>query len=247
MQGVASAEPLPGGRRWNWGAFLLGWLWGLGNRTPIALLAAIPVLGFIVAVVLGIKGNDWAWQNGVWRDVRQFQAVQRRWAIAGFALWGFAVVGGLVMIFWLAGVLRWSEPHRLAMAIIGESPAVREKLGSEVAAGPRVVGSIQWTGIGTGTAELAIPLRGSRAAATALVWATKDAGVWKLDRLVVQVEATGEVIELVPDGAAPVSAQDAAEAPPYRRIRPAMSLMTAHASRTWRRSVQVAPIATRMV
>jgi hypothetical protein len=33
-------------RLWNWGAFLLNWIWGIGNQTYIALLALIPGFGF---------------------------------------------------------------------------------------------------------------------------------------------------------------------------------------------------------
>jgi hypothetical protein len=28
--------------RWNWGAFLLNWTWGVGNNTFIALLTLVP-------------------------------------------------------------------------------------------------------------------------------------------------------------------------------------------------------------
>jgi hypothetical protein len=31
--------------RWNWGAFLLNWIWGVGNNTFIGLLTLIPVFG----------------------------------------------------------------------------------------------------------------------------------------------------------------------------------------------------------
>ena len=34
-------------RRWNWGAFLFNWIWGIGDQTYIALLALIPGFGFI--------------------------------------------------------------------------------------------------------------------------------------------------------------------------------------------------------
>ena len=33
--------------RWNWGAFLLNWIWGIGNNTYIALLTFVPFFGFI--------------------------------------------------------------------------------------------------------------------------------------------------------------------------------------------------------
>jgi hypothetical protein len=52
--------------RWNWGAFLLNWIWGVGNNTYIALLVFIPVFGLVMPFVLGAKGSRWAWRNGRW-------------------------------------------------------------------------------------------------------------------------------------------------------------------------------------
>ena len=49
-------------RGWNWGAFLLHWMWGIGNNVWIGLLAIIPYAGIIMAIVLGVKGTEWAWQ-----------------------------------------------------------------------------------------------------------------------------------------------------------------------------------------
>ena len=69
--------------RWNWGAFLLNWIWRIGNQTYIALLALIPGFGFIWMLVLGAKGNAWAWRNGRWDSVEHFKRVQRKWAIWG--------------------------------------------------------------------------------------------------------------------------------------------------------------------
>ena len=61
-------------KRWNWGAFLLNWIWGIGNQTYIALLALVPGFGFIWMLVLGAKGSAWAWRNGRWGQRRAFQA-----------------------------------------------------------------------------------------------------------------------------------------------------------------------------
>jgi hypothetical protein len=53
--------------RWNWGAFLLNWIWGVGNNTYIALLTFIPFVGIIVMpFMLGAKGSRRAWRNGRW-------------------------------------------------------------------------------------------------------------------------------------------------------------------------------------
>ena len=80
--------------RWNWGAFLLNWIWGIGNNTYIALLALIPGVSFIMLFVLGAKGSAWAWRNGRWDSVEHFKRVQRKWAIWGAVLW----IGMLVLV-----------------------------------------------------------------------------------------------------------------------------------------------------
>ena len=81
-------------KRFNWGAFLLTWIWGLGNRTYITLLVfvgvilgIIPFIGWLIPLGLsiwfGIKGNTWAWQNKKWKSVEHFHEVQKKWAIGG--------------------------------------------------------------------------------------------------------------------------------------------------------------------
>ena len=73
-------------RGWNWGAFVLCWIWGIGNKVWIALLALLPFVGFIMNIVLGIKGNEWAWRNKKWDSVANFKTTQRTWAIVGLVL-----------------------------------------------------------------------------------------------------------------------------------------------------------------
>lgn len=59
-------------KKWNWGAFFANWIWGIGNRTYSALLTLIPLVGWIFAFVLGVKGSEWAWQNKRWKSVDHF-------------------------------------------------------------------------------------------------------------------------------------------------------------------------------
>jgi len=73
-------------KRWNWGAFLLTWIWGLGNGTYIALLALLPIVNIVMAVILGIKGGRWAWKNRRWAGFEQFTRVQELWTAFGFGL-----------------------------------------------------------------------------------------------------------------------------------------------------------------
>jgi hypothetical protein len=72
--------------RWNWGAFFLNWIWGIRNKTYIAFLCIIPVMGFVMMIVLGMKGNEWAWQNKRWESVEQFQREQKIWSKWGIIL-----------------------------------------------------------------------------------------------------------------------------------------------------------------
>lgn len=67
----------------NWGAFLLNWIWGLGNSVgcgPVALMFFIPLIGPIIGL---IKGNEWAWRGKEWASVEAFQATQKKWTMAG--------------------------------------------------------------------------------------------------------------------------------------------------------------------
>ncbi|MEE9366894.1 MAG: hypothetical protein V3W44_09425 [Dehalococcoidales bacterium] len=73
-------------RGWNWGAFFLSWIWGVGNNVWIALLAFIPFVNFIMGIVLGIKGNEWAWRNKKWDSIEHFKKTQRTWGIVGIVL-----------------------------------------------------------------------------------------------------------------------------------------------------------------
>ena len=93
------AEIPPELDRWNWGAFFLNWIWAVFNRTFIGLLALIPYVGFIMAIVLGVKGREWAWQNKRWASVEHFNAVQRQWSFWGVVLTlGIAGLGIILAI-----------------------------------------------------------------------------------------------------------------------------------------------------
>ena len=98
-------------KKWNWGAFLLNWIWGIGNNVWIALLCLIPYVNFIMIFVLGAKGSEWAWQKKRWDSIEHFKNVQKKWAIAGLVLFIF----GIVMVI-------------ISQVIIASTPDVIEKI-----------------------------------------------------------------------------------------------------------------------
>jgi hypothetical protein len=119
-QGPNAAVP-PEVRGWNWGAFLLTWIWGIGNGTYIALLAFVPLVNLAMPFVLGAMGTSWAWRNKRWESIDQFKRVQRSWA-----LWGLGVVGALVALMWLGGAATFALPRFQAAKL--------ERAGSEARA-----------------------------------------------------------------------------------------------------------------
>lgn len=108
MHGSVPLEIMGG---WNWGAFLLGWIWGIGHSVWIALLGLI-VPWPIMAIILGIKGNEWAWQSRRFESIDHFREVQRKWTIWGVII---TVIGSFV----IAGIM--------AAAVLVSLSGAREK------------------------------------------------------------------------------------------------------------------------
>ena len=87
---------------WNWGAFLLGWIWGIFNNVYWTLIALIPIpfCSLVVAIIAGIKGTKQSWENGKWQDsdISKIKKKQKGWMIAGFIVLGVEIL--LPIIFW---------------------------------------------------------------------------------------------------------------------------------------------------
>jgi len=96
-QGKIAALP-PQLYGWNWGAFFLNWIWGIGNNTFIALLCLLPLINIVMIFVLGSKGNEWAWQNKRWHNIEHFKRVQRLWAIWGFILFALGIIFSILIV-----------------------------------------------------------------------------------------------------------------------------------------------------
>lgn len=81
----------------NWGAFLLTFIWGIRFKAWITLLA-IPLIWFqmplglnwilftALQVYCGLKGNEWAYQVEWWKTSKDFHNTQIKWAASAVAL-----------------------------------------------------------------------------------------------------------------------------------------------------------------
>jgi hypothetical protein len=85
---------------WSWAGFGLTWIWGVFNGVLISLLALIPfpLFGLAWAIVLGVKGREWAWRNKKWESVEQFKNAQRPWDIAGIVIFAIGVTALFVVV-----------------------------------------------------------------------------------------------------------------------------------------------------
>lgn len=112
-QGPNTPVPDIVARKFNWGAFLLTFIWALGHRAYLLaflmflanLIYFIPLFGGIICLGLciffGVKGNTWAWQNKQFQSVDYFHQHERKWAIAGVvvSILVFVVTFTIVSIF----------------------------------------------------------------------------------------------------------------------------------------------------
>ena len=93
-------------KKWNWGAFIFTWIWGIGNRLYwtllILLLGSIPKVGlilvFVARIIFGIKGSEWAWKAKTWDSVEHFLRVQHNWAIACLWVLGISFVFAIIYV-----------------------------------------------------------------------------------------------------------------------------------------------------
>jgi len=191
--------------RWNWGAFFLNWIWGIGNSTFVALLALIPVVNIIMIIVLGARGSRWAWQNRAWRDAEQFRKVQRSWAIAGLAIWVVGIGGCAAMVGGIPYVLKSSDAYHMTMDKLRADDRVRSAIGEDLADNFWVGGKIKVNATnGSGEAQLSIPIHGASGKGTAFSNAVRTAGVWTMRLLVVRVDGTDAPIVLINEDHVPI-------------------------------------------
>ena len=201
-QGPASQVP-PEIQRWNWGAFLLNWIWGIGNNAWLALLVFVPLFGFIWLFVVGAKGSEWAWRNKRWDSVAQFQATQRKWAKWGVvALLAWAALTALVFVGALS-MLKDSEAYKLAQVRLDADERVIAIVGRPFSTGfPS--GSIQTSGP-DGAASLAFSVEGPKGKGQVFVEARRSLGQWQLRRMVFEEDGSRRRLELIPASADDVS------------------------------------------
>jgi len=99
-KGKASVIP-PELGSWNWGAAFMNIWWGMSCRVWISFLALVPFVNYFWWVVLGFKGDEWAWRKKKWVSVAEFKKAQKKWAIwaiVSLALTAASLIVSAVML-----------------------------------------------------------------------------------------------------------------------------------------------------
>jgi hypothetical protein len=178
---------------WNWGAFFLNWIWGIGNSTFIALLTFVPLFGLVVPFVLGAKGNKWAWQNRAWRDVEHFKRTQRKWTISGLIL---VLVVLPALFFVITGSMKHSDAFNMSLGELQNNPEIIALIGQPIEPGFLVTGSIS-SGTGSGKALLNYSIKGPKGEAEVQVAAIKEIDGWHIKELLVYSEGQENLLTII--------------------------------------------------
>ncbi len=124
----------------------------------------------------GDRRPDWFSRNG-------------RWAMPVFGVLGLLAVGAFIaaVMAFVLGTMKQSDPYQRGMEIARADERVQSLLGSPIAEGWLITGSITLDD-DTGEAEMTIPVTGPRGSGILQVYGEKEAGQWSLLHLVLLAE-----------------------------------------------------------
>ncbi len=98
------------------------------------------------------------------------------------------------------GAIKSSDAYKMALTKAKADPRVVSALGSPITDGYFVMGKTNVNGT-SGNADLTVPISGPKGKGTIYFVATKFAGQWTFSKLMVEIAATGQRIDLIEDPA----------------------------------------------
>jgi hypothetical protein len=180
--------------RWNWGAFSLTWIWGIGNKTYVSFFMFVPFVNIVMPFILGAKGSRWAWENNDWKSIDHFRKIQKKWAIGGLAVFVFFVISFIIAFFVVINIVKNSPPYKIAYSTLLQNNEAISILGAPITAG-LPSGSIKSNG-STGEANISFSVEGSNTKGILYMNASKDMGNWHINQLELDIEGKKERIKI---------------------------------------------------
>jgi len=171
--------------KWNWGAFFLSWIWGIGNNTYRAFLVFIPLFGFFFLFALGFKGSSWAWKHKKWESVEHFQRVQRKWTIAALIFLAVIAIAFIATFYFISSSMKSSAAYESSVSLASSDPKTIETIGVPFKTGI-VMGSLNRSST-DGQASINYKITGPIGTGRVYTDATMKRGIWKTDCLEIQL------------------------------------------------------------
>ena len=121
-----------------------------------------------------------------------------KWVVPTGCLTGVVLAAGTVflLVSLVFGIMKTSGAYKDGLARAQTDPAVVAALGTPVKARFFVSGNVNASGT-SGTADLTIPISGPKGKGKIYLVAHKYAGEWQFSTLVVEIEESGERIDLL--------------------------------------------------
>ncbi len=195
---VGNLGPMPEELKgWNWGAFLLTVIWGIGNETFIALLVLLPYVGIVMPFVLGFKGNEWAWKNKEWKSAAHFKEVQRKWAMWGVVLFAVVCLSAAAIMVGIFALLKNNDVYKMSFSQIEQNEEIIRSIGEPVTSSWVVSGNITTSG-STGRAALNYSIKGPKGSGKVEAKGQKSFDRWSVRKIQVMLNEQEKIINIVP-------------------------------------------------
>ena len=142
--------------------------------------------GYVPAPPPPVPQKNWFWRN--WK-----------WFLPTIILGPLLLLALFVGVVFSAvfGMMKSSEPYKYAVATASHDARVSEQLGTPITPGWYASGNIHLNN-DSGDAEMTIPLNGTRRHGAVYVEARKSDGVWRYQRLEVEMEGVPDRVNLLP-------------------------------------------------
>ena len=122
---ITSQKPKSEVIKFNWGAFLGTWLWGLFNKTPLTLLI-LPLLfttgWFPFMLICGLKGNEWAYnkKKEKYENIEAFHNSQQTQTIV------FSIIAPILTTFF--AIVLFLGSGSILFKISKQNPQIEQKI-----------------------------------------------------------------------------------------------------------------------
>lgn len=121
-----------------------------------------------------------------------------KWAVplgclSTIGLFFVLLFGGI--FFGVTKMMGSNDGKKQAISIINQDPNIKSKLGDNIETNGMFSGNIS-TSNDTGEMNISVPVKGSKGTGKAIIVAEKEFDKWNYEKIAVQIDETGEVIQI---------------------------------------------------